>query len=433
MFGRRVSLALVVAGLLIPATASSPAAAQVPVAKAPALPVFTGADISRPGRVDLTSFPPDGSVATYYERVGSRRVPLGTRVLRIDDQARLDQATAWRCDRLVRRFEVDAVAPGGTRYHGAYSVRTPSCRYRFALTTPRQVPRGRRVAVGIEDTWGLGGVSPRLCIAAPAAPARCRVAALRPGQVRRTIRFTPRRTGRWKVRLRLAGSRPLRRLRVGPPGTRVRSAPKPVVLSTGDSTIQGYDGYLEDTLGDSARVVGRVRPGTALFRPALQSWPEVARMQSSELRPAATVVSLGVNDGFPVRTKDGASVPCCGERWVDAYTRRVRGMMRSWTRYGGHVAWMTLPPTAVTVLVPRLAAVNTAILRASAGLPRVTVVRVDKLLSPDGRYTPTRVIGGRRVKLYLSDRLHLAPPGVALATRAVVASLRRNGGLPPRR
>lgn len=394
------------------------------------VPMFTGADISRAGRVDLTSFAPDHSVVTYYERVGSQRVLLGTRVLRVDDQARFDRATAWRCDRLVRRFEADAVGPDGTRYLGAYSVRTPSCRYRFALTAAQRVPRGRRVSVGIEDTWGLGGVAPKLCVAAPGSPARCRVTALRAGQARRTYRFTPRRAGRWKVRLRLAEARPIRRIRVGPPGTKVRSAAKPVVLATGDSTIQGYDGFLADRLGDTARVIGRVRPGTALFRPDLLSWPMVARMQAASLRPAATVVSLGVNDGFPVRTKDGGRIECCGPRWVDAYTRRVRSMMRTWTRYGGHVAWVTLPPTDVKVLLPRVAAVNTAILRAGVGVPRVSVVRLDTLLSPDGRYTPTKVVRGRRVKLYLSDRLHLAPAGVDLATRAALTSLRRAGALP---
>ena len=93
---------------------------------------------------------------------------LGSRVFVGDDLARLNRATTWRCDRLVRRFEVDAVGPDGRNYAGAYSVRTPSCLFRFALTTPQQVPRGRRVAVGIEDSWGLGGVKkPRLCIARP--------------------------------------------------------------------------------------------------------------------------------------------------------------------------------------------------------------------------------------------------------------------------
>ena len=152
------------------------------------------------------------------------------------------------------------------------------------------------------------------------------------------------------------------------------------------------------------------------------------------------MVSLGINDGYPIRTADGQRLRCCSERWVGIYTRRVRTMMRSWTRYGGQVAWMTLPPTAVPELVPLLAAVNTAVLRASVGLPRVSVVRVDQLVSPDGRYTPTKVVGGG-AWLYLSDRLHLAPAGTpsppgrwrprCAVTAAVPPALRRPGrGLP---
>ena len=51
-----------VAGLLFAPTATG----QAPPEK-----VFTGADISRAGRIDLTVFAPGGSVATYYERRAS--------------------------------------------------------------------------------------------------------------------------------------------------------------------------------------------------------------------------------------------------------------------------------------------------------------------------------------------------------------------------
>lgn len=162
-----------------------PAAAQ-----APAVGVFTGADVSRAGNVDLTVFAPDGSTAVYYERIGSRRVRLGERVVR-------------------------------------------------GAKLPRRVPRGRAITVGIRDSWRIGGVKPRLCIAAPGARARCRVVALRSGQATRRYRFTPRRRGRWKLRLRLGSA-------------------------TGDSTMQGVDGFLADRLGGSARLISRVRPATGI-------------------------------------------------------------------------------------------------------------------------------------------------------------------------
>lgn len=347
-------------------------------------------------------FAPGGSTATYYERLGANRIRLGTGVMRGANLARLDHATTWRCDRLVRRFEVDAVGTDGTRYSGAYSVRTPSCRNRFTLNVPRRVARGRTVTVGVRDTWRLGGVKPSVCVASPGSPARCRAVALRAGQAATRSRFKPGRSGRWKVRLRYLSARPLRLLAVGGRDVATQPAPAPVVLSTGDSTIQGMDGFLSDRLGESARVVARVRPATGIGKPGAPSWLKTSRIQSSTLKPSATVVSLGVNDGLAMRT---------------------------WTRFGGHVAWMALPPTGVVEFVPRLTAVNAAVARAAVGLPRVSVVRIDRLMSSSGRYEPNKVIGGHQVRMYLSDALHLSPAGIKLAAGAVVAELRESGGL----
>lgn len=417
---RPLLLTLTLGVLAVPA----PAHAQVP-----ALGVFTGADITRAGNVDLNVFAPDGSVAVYYERIGGQRKRLGTRVVHGTDLALLQHAASWSCDRRVRRFEVDAVGPDGTRYAGAYSVRTPSCRYRFALSLPRRVGRGHRVTVAIRDTWRTGSVRPRLCVAAPGSPARCRSVRLKAGQFKGSYRFRPRRTGKWKLRLRYGSARTLRLLAVGKRGSARQNAPAPLVLATGDSTMQGVDGYLAETLDKRARVLSRLRPATGISKPGGPSWLTTSRIQSSTLKPVGTVVTLGVNDGFAMRTPAGRRVPCCGDAWTAEYSRRVRIMMRTWTRFGGHVAWMTLPPTGDADLAPRVAAVNAAILRAASGLPRVGVVRIDELLSRTGGYEPYRVVRGRRVKMYQRDMVHLSPAGTAIAARAVAAQLRRSGGL----
>ena len=162
------------------------------------------------------------------------------------------------------------------------------------------------------------------------------------------------------------------------------------MLATGDSTIQGVDGFLADRLGDSARVVSRLRPGTGISKPENPSWLKASRLQSSALKPAATVVSVGANDGYAMRTPDGRRVQCCGEDWVVEYSRRVRIMMRTWTRFGGQVVWMTLSTPGMPELAPAFAAVNTAISRAAVGLPRVTLARIDTLLSPGGSCTSRR-------------------------------------------
>ena len=55
--------------------------------------------------------------------------------------------------------------------------------------------------------------------------------------------------------------------------------------------------------------------------------------------PAAVVVFLGANEGFPI---DGAD--CCGADWAAAYATRARTMMDAWRRKGAaRVYWLTLP------------------------------------------------------------------------------------------
>ena len=95
-----------------------------------------------------------------------------------------------------------------------------------------------------------------------------------------------------------------------------------MVLTTGDSTIQGVDGFLADQLDGAARVVARVRARHArIFKPGRPSWLETAPGPSRRRSaPAATVVSLGINDGYPIRTADGQRLRCCSQRWLDLYT-----------------------------------------------------------------------------------------------------------------
>ena len=84
-------------------------------------------------------------------------------------------------------------------------------------------------------------------------------------------------------------------VRVGRGGPSAGAAP-PTVLATGDSTMQGIDGFLADELGDAATVVSDVRIGTGLSKsdqpalpaagdpPAIQ-WALLAAMQVARERP----------------------------------------------------------------------------------------------------------------------------------------------------
>ena len=394
-------------------------------------PLFLAADVSRAGRIDLKTFGPPNTHVVLGERIGGRLVKLAEQDT-VSGTVFAQSAAQWRCDRLARYFEATATTADGNVYPGAsFSVRTPSCRRRLAVSLPARAPAGRRVTVGIRDRWRTGGLRVRICPAGPRAKPRCRPLVLRPGQTRARASFTPRTEGRWRVRLQVGTARLAYPLAVGrtPRARPTRPARTPTILATGDSTMQGVDAFLGERLGRAAEVVSRIRPGTGISKSGGTSWLKAARIQSSSLKPRVTVVSVGANEGFPMKTPAGKEVMCCAAAWEDEYSRRARIMMRTWSRFGGRVLWMTLPAPGDPLLVARFAAVNTAISRAAAGLPRVRLVRIDSLLSPRGVFERTIVYHGRRVRVRGSDPVHLSTDGTAIAADAAVAALKRFGGL----
>jgi hypothetical protein len=387
---------------------------------APAVEVhFFAADATRPGIVDLHFFGAAGIPVTFYERVGGRLVRLGTRTAAGDETIMRD-AVMWRCDRLVRRFVATARLAGGRLAYGEYSVRTSSCATRLELVVPRRLRPGALGRVSVIDRWGNGDVTPRLCIAPPGAQRTCDRVRLRRAVSVATHRFRPRATGRWRVELRFRGHRMRRSVAVG---AGVGAAtPPPVVLATGDSTMQGVDTFLADELGDGAKVVSDVRPSTGISKP-FGPWDTLARTQTRRLRQAATVVSLGILDRFALTAPSGVTLECCGAGWVAEYARRVRAMMKTYRRERrGRVLWLTLPlPKG-----PRVAAdaVNLAVVQAAKGVAGVEVLRMDLFFTPGG-FRETMPYRGRVVDVRADDGIHLNITGQVIAARIVAGALRR--------
>ena len=387
----------------------------------PAPPVevhFFAADTSQAGVISLFFFGALGAPVTFFERVGDRLLRLGTRTSATDPTG-LKDAVNWRCDRRVRRFSASAVLAGGTVALGAYSVRTPSCATRFELRFPRRLAPGAVGRVRVIDRWGNGGATPELCLTPPGGSRTCSDERLRRAISVVTHRFRATTSGRWRVELRFRGHRMRRSIAVGT-GTG-STAPPPTVLTTGDSSMQGIDSFLADELGDAATVRSDVRPGTGISKP-LGPWATLARTQAKRLRQAATVVSLGVNDGFPLRLGDATRQQCCGAAWIAEYTRRVRSMMQTYLRRGrARVLWLTLPlPKGPRAIAD---AVNLSVVQAARGLAGVTVLRMDLFFSPDG-FRDVMPYRGRDVDVREEDGIHLNIAGTAIAAKLVAAALR---------
>jgi lysophospholipase L1-like esterase len=379
---------------------------------------FLAADATQPGVISLVFFGARGAPVEFFECVDGRLVRLGALASSPDEGSTLRDATTWECGRPSRDFRARAVLSDGTHVAGAYAVRTGSCASRFEIRVALRVAPGRVGRVRIVDRWGIGGVSPLMCISPPHGDRVCQHARLARAVARTTRRFRASARGRWRIELRTAsGHRVHRTVTVGPGRA---AAPPPVLLATGDSTMQGIDSFLADELEDAATVRSDVRPGTGVSK---SDWQAIADAQVKRYRPSVTVVSLGVNEGFDLPTAAGP-VACCGEPWIAAYAARVRAMMRRYLRGGrGRVIWGTLPLPRDDARTPMALAVNAAIVRAGTGFAGVTVPRMDLLFSPNG-YTDVIRYRGRDVRVRTADGIHLNVSGTAIAAKDVADLLR---------
>jgi hypothetical protein len=407
------------------AAAPAPATAAAACARPPADNHLAAVAIET-GVISLYFYKAQGARVYFFECVDGRPERLGSGRIApdpaTDPATKLMDATTWSCDRLVRRFAAVATLPDGSLALGAYSVRTRSCAQRFELRVPRRVAPGRVARVRVVDRWGIGDIRPRLCVTPPHGEVACGTLALPRAVAVATRRFRATSRGRWSVELSVRGHRTRALVRAGS-GKLARAVPPPTVLATGDSTMQGIDSFLSDELGDGATVRSDVLPGSMISRDHF--WTRHARSQTRRLRQRVTVISVGAaSDGFPLTAPDGTVAACCDEPWVLAYSSRVREMMRTYLREGrGRVFWLTPPlprwhPRAVIA-----AAIDDAVMRAAAGLPGVTVGRIDRFFSPNG-YSETMRYRGREVRVREPDGVHLNITGTAIAASILAPAIR---------
>jgi hypothetical protein len=376
------------------------------------------------GRIDLGMLAPGGAKVDFFERVDGRLVPVGTAVADSDREypsAKILRAATWRCDRLKRRFTAVASAPDGRRTTADAETRTPDCRDRLEVLVPRRIARGAVLTVAVLDRFTLGGVRATVCAARQGAKERCKAVGLTAAAPTAAARFRAGGNAVWRVRVKHPAGTIRRVLTVGNAKRPADAAGLPGLLVTGDSLIQGVDAFLGDRLQTAFDVTSDTRPGTGLVKPGGLNWPALARSQAARLTPAVTVMSLGINDGVPI-----GGVKCCGAPWSAAYGRRVRGVMRTYARGAkGRVLWLTLPIPRDPRFAISVRAVNVAIRQAAVGQERVTLVEIDKLLTPGDQYRDAMPIGGRSVRVRAADGIHLSVAGARHVAGVVVATLRR--------
>ena len=329
----------------------------------------------------------------------------------------------WRCDRLKRSFKVVGHRPDGSTESAVSGLRTPSCANRLSLAAPRTTRVGGLVGVRISDRFKLGGVQARLCVRPPRSASTCSTQSIPTGQKQVAFAFRARRRGRYRVTVRAPEQQLEAVVAAGVPA-RPEDDPRPLVLATGDSMMQNVGAVLSDSLTGKAHVKNDVRVGSGVSKNFPIDWSTVPATQVKRSKPAATVMFLGTNEGWPMTAPSGREVTCCGEPWIAEYARRASAMIKTYLRSGsGAVAWLTVPAARDPKRKATIDAVNAALARATVGKDRVALVDTAALMTPGGVYRETMTDGGRTVDVRETDGIHLSAAGAEIATRAVTRAL----------
>jgi lysophospholipase L1-like esterase len=200
------------------------------------------------------------------------------------------------------------------------------------------------------------------------------------------------------------------------------------LLATGDSMIQIIDSFLKARLERrrATRVRSDARISTGLSKPFMLDWVKKAREQARSVHPDVTAMFIGANDGFPMKTRSGATVPCCRAAWTAEYARRVESMMRSYLRGGrSYVYWLTLPTPRRGDFARIYRAVNRAIKRAAVRVGRgVRVIDLVKVFTPGGRFRQYVRFRGKTVNARQGDGVHLSTAGASIAATLLIDRLR---------
>ena len=404
-------VALICAATAVPASAG--AASQ---------PLILRAVGTQPGTIHLRARGDPGDSISVFEIVGGTRRPLITGPVLSNGVAYFWNATPWTCARSARRF----VATNARGEFSYFSIRTPSCRNRIAVAAPVRARKGSRARVRLSDTFVQAGTRARVCVRPPVGRARCRTIRLpsRGRPARSAFRVSQK--GLWRVVVSARDQRTTRTIAVGVP---VRGRRLPRVLFTGDSMMQSLDNVVTDRLAGRAETSSEVFTGGGLSKPGLFDITGNTRTRVRRLRASATVVFLGANEGFPLSTSAGR-VECCGEAWIAAYTRKVRGLIRAG---GRHTILLTLPAPRETHRQPIFRAVNEGLRRAVALQPGSTLVDLVPVFSPGFVYRDSLPQRGKPLYVRETDGIHISVDGAPIVAKLIVDALERSGALRRRR
>jgi hypothetical protein len=220
-------------------------------------------------------------------------------------------------------------------------------------------------------------------------------------------------------------------LALAPPA---HAAPPPRLtnlLVTGDSMSVPLNAELYLALHvHGVHVFSDPQYGGGISKDFVFDWPKEAANEARAIKPDATVVFIGANEGFPF-TRPRGKVYCCGKRWAAIYAARARSMMASYRRGGrGRVFWITVPALRDKRRTRIGKVVNAAIATAAKAYPeQVTLIDGGAIFTPHG-YRDSMPVNGVDTVVREPDGMHLNEAGAQVLAGAVVDTLAPDFTLP---
>lgn len=400
-----------------PAVSPDARAFALPSARPTTAPLTLSATLARTGYVGAIISGPAGALVRLSERAHQADHPIA--VVRLAAGAvTVPHALRWNCE--ARGRELDATElPPLPAARAVVHVTTPSCEHRLATRIATRVRVGASITIRLRDRWGIGRLPVRICVSPPGSRPDCSRWWVHRDRPRRSIEIAAPRPGGWAIAV--TGQRGSERTAVAwveHQGGRIR------LLVAGDSEMQVLDDFLAQDLGPHrVDVTSDARISTGLTKPFFFDWQAHARAQASGLRPDATVMFIGANDGFSVAGPHGA-IQCCGPGWSAGYANLVALMMRTYLRGdAGRVYWFVLPAPRPGSFSGLFGGVDAGIRQAARRFPgRVSLIDAYSFFTPGG-YRDFMTYNGQGFVIHEPDGVHLSTAADGVAAQLVVRQM----------
>jgi hypothetical protein len=204
------------------------------------------------------------------------------------------------------------------------------------------------------------------------------------------------------------------------------------LLVTGDSMSNPLNAELYYVLHThGVHVYSDLHYGGGISKDFVFDWPDEAASITRQIRPDATIVFIGANEGFPLKGASGHKVPCCSPSWAAAYANRGRQMLAAYRRGGAaRVYWITVPALRDARRTAIGKVINGAIAVAAQPWARqVRLIDGGAIFTPDG-YRDSMPVDGVDTVVREPDGMHLNQAGAHVLAEAVSAALTGDFVLP---